>query len=275
MKSLIFFITLVLPSLSQKTSLSSTDSIDEDMDLSNDPSEATKLDSSLNAGSGNHTDSRSLTRRAWPWTPMGRGQTPSQSYRGNQQRNNYQNRQNQWNPAPPNRSNPGPPNRRPQTQPPSAPPNTSRVAQSTPQMVNDILRMTNQLRTGRKLIINQQLNAAAMAHAKYMYSTNEASHRGVGRNASARQRARIAGYTEPVTENVATTPTYVSRDKWGKHRQSIPERDVAARVMRGWGASQGHSKNIRDKDAMHMGFAKYGVFMVQMFGLDNSSGKYL
>ena len=103
------------------------------------------------------------------------------------------------------------------------------------------------------LVWNEQLEFAAIGHAVDMSDKNYFSHTSKnGRTMD--KRITAAGYTMKgyksfaVGENIA------------QGQQSIDE------VMKGWFKSEGHCKNLMNRDFRDVGVASYNTYWVQDFG---------
>jgi hypothetical protein len=100
------------------------------------------------------------------------------------------------------------------------------------------------------LALEQRLYTAAQKHADWMLQAGDMSHtqpNPATRNPS--DRARLEGYTDGVSENVA----------FGYH--------TAAAVHKGWYTSSGHHRNMIGTRVFEIGVGKAGTYWGQLFGM--------
>ncbi|XVU24326.1 CAP domain-containing protein [Actinoplanes sp. CA-054009] len=113
------------------------------------------------------------------------------------------------------------------------------AAVSTTQLAADIVTLTNQQRAAhgcKALKVDARLTKAAAGHSGYMARGGAFSHTGAGRSSFV-TRVKAAGYTRPLSENIA----YGYR--------------TGADVVKGWMASPGHRANILNCKASTVGVA--------------------
>jgi uncharacterized protein YkwD len=103
------------------------------------------------------------------------------------------------------------------------------------------------------LVWNDQLEDAAMGHAKDMANKNYFSHESKdGR--TMQDRVDAAGY------NHTGFKSFTIGENIAQGQQSIPE------VMDGWFKSIGHCKNLMNPGFKEVGVAEYNTYWVQDFG---------